>query len=72
MSVLGIDLAAGVKKTYACVLRLEEGSLRAELHGRCGDERLVALAAGCEKVAIDAPFGWPRDFVDALDAHRAS
>jgi len=30
----------------------------------------LALAKGRQKVAIDASFGWPRAFVDALDAHR--
>jgi predicted nuclease with RNAse H fold len=66
MGVLGIDLAAGAKKTYACLL--EAG--RAELFAGCDDARLLELADGCEKVAIDAPFGWPRAFVEALLAHR--
>jgi predicted nuclease with RNAse H fold len=70
MTVLGIDLAAGPKKTYACVLRARAGSLCAELHERCDDRRLLELAAGCLKVAVDAPFGWPREFVLALEAHR--
>lgn len=70
MRVLGIDLAAGAKKTYACALEDEDGALRAELFAGCADEQLLALAEGKQKVAIDAPFGWPRAFVDALDAHR--
>jgi len=37
----------------------------------CDDDSLFELARGCEKVAIDAPFGWPNDFIDALNAHRA-
>lgn len=71
MSVLGIDLAASAKKTYACVLEPADGDLRAELVGGCDDDTLLELAGGCDKVAIDAPFGWPNDFVDALNAHRA-
>jgi hypothetical protein len=70
MSVLGIDLAAGASKTYACVLDDDDGALRAELFAGCDDDRLLALAEGREKVAIDSPFGWPRAFVDALAAHR--
>lgn len=70
MSVLGIDLAARPKKTYACVLSFEDGRLAAELHDRCDDRRLLALAERQEKVAIDAPFGWPSEFVDAIAAHR--
>ena len=70
MSVLGIDLAAGAKKTYACVLDTQGGRLRGELFAGCDDARLLGLADGRDKIAIDAPFGWPRAFVDALVAHR--
>jgi hypothetical protein len=63
MSVLGIDLAASPKKTYACSLDSQAGTLRAELFAACDDDRLLALAEGREKVGVDAPFGWPRDFV---------
>ena len=70
MSVLGIDLAARAKKTYACALESREGMLRGELFAGCDDDSLLALAQGRAKVAIDAPFGWPREFVDALNAHR--
>lgn len=71
-SVLGIDLAAGAKKTYACVLTSGDGALCARLVAGCDDRTLLELAQRREKVAIDAPFGWPNDFVDALNAHRAS
>lgn len=70
MSVLGIDLAARAKKTYACVLEDGAGTLAGELFAGCDDDRLLELAEGRAKVAIDAPFGWPRAFVNALDAHR--
>jgi hypothetical protein len=70
MGVLGIDLAAAPKRTYACTLDEHGGALRAEVHAACDDDALRTLAAGRGKVAIDAPFGWPRAFVDALDAHR--
>jgi hypothetical protein len=70
MSVLGIDLAADPKNTYACALEERDGALGAELFPRCDDDRLLRLAGGRRKVAIDAPFGWPRPFVDALVAHR--
>jgi hypothetical protein len=70
MSVLGVDLAAGARKTYACALKYRDGGLSAELFAGCDDDRLLGLAEGRTKVAIDAPFGWPRAFVDALQAHR--
>jgi hypothetical protein len=69
--VLGIDLAAQAAKTYACVLDERGGELCAEIHSSCDDERLRALADGCRKVAIDEPFGWPNEFVDALNTHCA-
>ena len=34
------------------------------------DEALLELIAGADKVGIDAPFGWPDEFVDAMAAHR--
>ena len=70
MNVLGIDLAAAAKKTYACALVGRDGGLVAELFAECDDDRLLTLAEGMQKVAIDAPFGWPRAFVEALAAHR--
>lgn len=70
MKVLGIDLAAGTKKTYACAVEDQDGRLVAKLYAGCDDERLIALATGRQKVAIDAPFGWPRAFVEAVGAHR--
>jgi predicted nuclease with RNAse H fold len=70
MRVLGIDLAAQAKKTYACVLEHRDGKLEARLHGGCGDDELIKLAKGCVKVGIDAPFGWPDEFVSAVTAHR--
>jgi len=67
MRVIGIDLAAQPRKTAACVL----DGLDATIALGCDDEGLIALADGAEKVAIDAPFGWPRPFVEALVAHRS-
>ncbi|MCW2985501.1 MAG: hypothetical protein JWR63_3071 [Conexibacter sp.] len=72
MTVLGIDLAAGAEKTYACRLEPRDGQLFAQITAGCDDDELRRLAQGCAKVAIDAPFGWPDPFVDALVAHRAA
>ncbi|HMJ33917.1 MAG TPA: DUF429 domain-containing protein [Baekduia sp.] len=72
MTVLGIDLAAGAPKTYACLLEPSDDQLHARIAAGCGDEELRQMAHGCAKVAIDAPFGWPDPFVDALVAHRAA
>jgi hypothetical protein len=72
MTVLGIDLAAGAPKTYACLLEPSDDQLHARITAGCGDEDLREMAQGCAKVAIDAPFGWPDPFVDALVAHRVA
>ncbi len=71
MRVLGIDLAAAPEGTCACVLDEAVGGLRATIRARCDDATLLELADGCDKVAIDAPFGWPSDFVRAIAAHAA-
>ena len=71
MSVLGIDLAAGSKNTYACVLKHTGGALGAEFVARCDDATLLELARKHKKVTVDAPFGWPNEFVGAVNAHRA-
>jgi hypothetical protein len=70
VSVLGIDLAAGAKKTYACSVDCRDGRLQAELFAGCDDDELLKLAQKRRRVAIDAPFGWPNEFIDALNAHR--
>lgn len=69
---MGIDLAAQAKDTAACVLRwpsIREGSISVlELTASQSDEDLLTLIREHrpEKVAIDAPFGWPDDFVAAV------
>jgi len=71
----GIDLAAEARNTAACVI--EDGAIATLVTAVRGedaaveDDALVEAVEGCEKVGIDAPFGWPRPFVQALTAHRA-
>ena len=74
MITLGVDLASQAPKTAACLIRwdgekphvdcpkigLEDPGLL-ELFG-CPD-------TGPDKIGIDAPFGWPVDFVGAIHAH---
>ena len=68
MRVAGIDLAAQPKTTAACVI--DRGTVTFAAAG-LDDDALSDVVAGCEKVGIDAPFGWPSSFVDAVVAHRA-
>jgi Protein of unknown function (DUF429) len=69
---LGIDLAAAPERTAVCCVTWGAGTAVAEvLPGPHDDVNLVALmAAGWDKIGIDAPLGWPEPFVDAMTAHR--
>jgi predicted nuclease with RNAse H fold len=70
MRTLGIDLAANPLKTGACLIDWGEGGARIEaLEPICDDALLLELARRADKVAIDAPFGWPREFVNAVATH---
>lgn len=71
MKTLGIDLAASPRKTGACLISWEDGRARVDaLEPVCEDSLLLELARHADKVAIDAPFGWPVEFVDAIAGHR--
>jgi predicted nuclease with RNAse H fold len=68
---LGIDLAAQPANTSACAI--EWGPSRpvvSDLRSGLDDEALLKTISGADKVGIDAPFGWPDEFVDAIVAHR--
>jgi predicted nuclease with RNAse H fold len=70
MKTLGIDLAAQPKKTAACLVEWGDGVVRAEVSIGLDDDRLLQLIESAEKVGIDAPFGWPDAFVNAVAAHH--
>ena len=70
MRTLGIDLAAQPANTAAC--SIEWGPARAivsDLRSGLNDDALLDAITGADKVAIDAPFGWPDEFVAAVSAH---
>ena len=67
MITLGIDLSSSREGTAACVI--EWGKSRVivrEPQLRCDDDRLDHLIDDADVVGIDAPFGWPKAFVDAV------
>lgn len=71
MRTLGIDLAAQPANTSACTIDWGPGRpIVSGLRARVDDEALLDAIDGADKVAIDAPFGWPDEFVDAVSAHR--
>lgn len=71
MRTLGIDLAAQPKNTSACLIGWEPGRAAViELCSDLDDEALLEMIAESDKVGVDAPLGWPDDFVEAIAAHR--
>lgn len=74
MVTLGVDLASQAKKTAACRIRWDGGSADVEcLRIGLDDPALLDLFGhpdtGPDKIGIDAPFGWPGDFVQAIQEH---
>jgi predicted nuclease with RNAse H fold len=71
MRTVGIDLAAEPKKTAACQVWWDDGAPRIEWLSRgVVDDALVDRITAADKAGIDAPFGWPEPFVEAMIAHR--
>lgn len=72
MTTLGIDLSSQPEGTAAVLIRWEREKAAAELHLRCTDSILHPLIQGADAVGIDAPFGWPIVFRDAVQSwpHR--
>jgi len=74
-TTVGIDLSAQPKATAVCSIEWGAGSARIVLlEADWTDDRLLRLVADTQpqKVAIDAPFGWPTPFVDAVSNFGAS
>jgi predicted nuclease with RNAse H fold len=69
---LGIDLASQPEDTAAWFLEWASG--RAEttrnITRDLTDRALLELVPQADRVAIDAPFGWPDDFVEAVASWR--
>ena len=71
MRTLGIDLASQPKFTGACMIEWCGGRASAVLVSALLDDALLTqLAADADVVAVDAPLGWPSEFVAAVAAHH--
>lgn len=73
MRTLGIDLSADDRKTCACLV--EWGNGRATVATPelgLSNEDLVERILAADKAAIDAPFGWPDEFVEAIADYAKS
>jgi hypothetical protein len=67
MITLGIDLSSMPEGTAACRIDWLKNRAVARLaESRCDDEKLDKLIGEAAVVGMDAPFGWPKAFVDAV------
>lgn len=70
MRTLGIDLAAQPANTAACAIRWDtDHAVVAPPELDLTDGDLLSRIRAADKVGIDAPFGWPDEFVEAVAAH---
>ena len=75
LTTLGIDLAAQPANTAACLIEWGLSGAEVRWLGRgaeCGDDALVEAMVRADEGAIDAPFGWPKLFVELLPEDRAT
>ena len=73
MITLGVDLAAQPKKTATCLVCWDGTSARVEsLSTGAHDSDLYRLFKQACKIGIDAPFGWPRPFVRAIQRYATA
>lgn len=71
MLCLGIDLAAQPKATAICLMDWGASGPRIEdLRSGLEDSELVDLTLSADKVGLDAPLGWPDDFVSTVQRHH--
>lgn len=67
---LGVDLAVQAKNTGVVLVELRASRAYATWpDGEASDDALVSLVDASTVVGVDAPLGWPVDFVDSLGRH---
>lgn len=72
MVTLGIDLAAEPESTGGCAIDWRDGAAAVQwLSTGLHDDEILRRAQAADVVGIDAPFGWPTYFVEAITAHHA-
>jgi predicted nuclease with RNAse H fold len=70
MRTLGIDLASADERTAGCLVEWgPNAGLVEALVQPLDDATIGELGRDVDVVAIDAPFGWPTAFVDAVTMH---
>jgi predicted nuclease with RNAse H fold len=67
MITLGIDLSSMPKGTAACSIAWsKKRAIAAPPVIACSDDEPDTLISNSDVIGIDAPFGWPEDFVNAV------
>ncbi|MFN8204496.1 MAG: DUF429 domain-containing protein [Solirubrobacteraceae bacterium] len=70
---LGIDLASQDKNTAICSIQWTSGMAVADVPvTNVGDDALVTAMASADWTGIDAPFGWPDEFVAAIHGYATA
>lgn len=73
MRTLGIDLATVARKTAACAIEWPDTPDAAPrilyIRTTVTDDDVMTMGADADVVAIDAPFGWPRPWAEAVGHH---
>lgn len=68
---LGIDLASQDKHTASCLVSWNGGRAQVEqIHVGRSNRELVEEIEAADWTGIDAPFGWPDAFIDAVESYR--
>jgi hypothetical protein len=69
---VGVDLSTASARTATCVIEWDGPGAAHGVKLVLGatDEDIVRLAGADDVIAIDAPFGWPRGWAEAVAAHR--
>ena len=74
-ATVGIDLASQPQNTAVCVINWSQESaiVSALASGSFGgreldDATLLSIMENADKVAVDAPFGWPEPFIRAISS----
>ena len=72
MRTVGVDLAASPKHTAVAVIEWSSSEARlVDLIMPADDACIVEMVAGADRIGVDAPFGWPDEFVEFVVAqHR--
>ncbi len=65
MKIIGIDISSDPKRTSVCVIDTVRKVIEPPI-SNCDDECLRKFVESAQVIGIDAPFGWPQGFRNAV------